>query len=107
MVVNIVDVGWATSKSGCLPISVSTVPTGRLSCMCEVSFCEVATTLTNEPLVEQDCQAVHSSSVLPRTYPATPIHSIQLHTILFWLGCPFYTVVLTNQNECYYEVCSM
>ncbi len=25
MVVNIVDVGWATSKSGCLPISAFTV----------------------------------------------------------------------------------
>jgi hypothetical protein len=26
MVVNIVDVGWATSKSGCLPITVSPIP---------------------------------------------------------------------------------
>jgi hypothetical protein len=27
MVVNIVDVGWATSKSGCLPISAVMLPT--------------------------------------------------------------------------------
>jgi hypothetical protein len=58
----------------------------RLSCnrACEVSFREVATTLTNEPPVEQDTQAGYRRQRFMCTSQNLSNHTF--HTIPFWLG---------------------